>query len=385
MTEPLANDNIFISKLTEITLANLGNESFDVRELAQELGVSHHTLRRRLQVITNKTITQFIREIRLNKALEMLQSGKVTSTDVAYRVGFSSPAYFNTCFHEYYGYPPGKVKKTDIDHNNEIKSSQATSVKTKKSPAWRIFLYISAGILMLSASLYLVHNHFSGNFSSDLAVSAKHSGKTISNKKYDYKILRDIEGNEYGVVTIGKQVWMAENLKSTRYNDGTAIPLVVDNSAWGSRAGPAYCWYNNDSARYAETYGPLYNYFTVDPVINGGKNVCPAGWHVPTNSDWNTLFNFLEGEYFAGGKLKESGSSHWVAPNIGATNETGFSALPSGGRNMYGNFYGFGEYNGWWSPPESGAFRSLASGRIWVYVSSCHETEGFSIRCIKDN
>jgi AraC-like DNA-binding protein len=111
VNEHLANDKVFISKLTEITLANLGDENFGVNELAHELGVSHHFLRRQLHEITNKTINQFIRETRLQKALEMLQNGKVTSSDVAYKVGFSSPAYFNTCFHEFFGYPPGKVKK----------------------------------------------------------------------------------------------------------------------------------------------------------------------------------------------------------------------------------------------------------------------------------
>ena len=113
MTENLSTDQILIRKLTEIVLANLENENFGVKELANESGMSHYRLNRRLHSISNKTINQFISETRLQKALEMLQNEELTAAEVAYKVGFSSPAYFNTCFHEFFGYPPGKVKKRE--------------------------------------------------------------------------------------------------------------------------------------------------------------------------------------------------------------------------------------------------------------------------------
>lgn len=158
----------------------------------------------------------------------------------------------------------------------------------------------------------------------------------------------DSDGNVYNTVTIGTQVWMAENLRTTKYKDNTAIPLVTDNTAWTNLSTPGYCWYNNDAATNKSTYGALYNWYTV----NTGK-LCPTGWHVPTDAEWSTLTTCLGGVGVAGGKLKEAGTSHWMSPNVGATNETGFTALPSGYRYAGGTF----EYNGlggwWWSSTES--------------------------------
>ena len=136
----------------------------------------------------------------------------------------------------------------------------------------------------------------------------------------------DVDGNVYNTVTIGTQCWLQENLKTTKYKDGTSIPLVTDNSAWGSLSTPGYCWYNNDDT-YKNTYGALYNYYTV--LTN---NLCPSGWHVATEREWSTLVTYLGGASIAGGKLKESGTTHWVTPNTGANNETGFIALPGGRR-----------------------------------------------------
>jgi uncharacterized protein (TIGR02145 family) len=385
MNNHIANDQTFIIRLTEIILANLGNENFGVNELAHELGMSHHILRRRLHSITNKTINQFIRETRLKKALELLQNGKVTSSDVAHKVGFGSPAYFNTCFSEFFGYPPGKVKKTDPENIAEIDTIQDTARQVQENRDWRNFFYISAGILFLSVSVYLLYNVFVKNSPSGANELSKNVEKSINNNNVDDKPLKDIDSNVYKTVTIGTQVWMAENLRTTRYNDGKKIPMVSDNTTWKSQTAPARCWYNNDSINYARYYGAIYNYYAVDIGSNGGRNICPDSWHVPNASDWNRLFTYLGGEYFAGGKLKDTGTSHWVAPNYGATNETGFTALPSGGRDHNGRYYGIGEYDGWWSSPESGAFRSLASDRAWVYVADCPQNQGFSIRCIKDD
>ena len=118
---------------------------------------------------------------------------------------------------------------------------------------------------------------------------------------------------------------MAENLRTTKYNDGTPIPQVTDAAAWSNLMTPGYCWYNNDAAKYKETYGALYNWYTV----NIG-NLCPSGWHVPADTEWMVLTAHLGGEKISGGKLKETGTLHWDKPNLRATNETGFTALPGG-------------------------------------------------------
>ena len=141
--------------------------------------------------------------------------------------------------------------------------------------------------------------------------SAKQTGGTIT----------DIDGNSYRTVIIGEQEWMGENLKVTRFNDGKEIPYVPEMDEWTRVTGPAYSWYDNDISN-KDTYGALYNWF----AVSSGK-LCPAGWRIPDDSDWEVLTDFLGGLSVAGGKLKETGTSHWTLPNSGATNETGFSAL----------------------------------------------------------
>jgi uncharacterized protein (TIGR02145 family) len=192
----------------------------------------------------------------------------------------------------------------------------------------------------------------------------------------------DADGNRYQTVTIGKQVWMSENLKTTKYNDGTAIPLVTDNTEWG-KATPGYCWYNNDQATYGNTYGAIYNWHTV----RTGK-LCPVGWHVPTDKEWTILTTYLGGESIAGGKLKETGFNHWFSPNTGASNEAGFTALPGGNRHFNGSFNYIGNFGYWWSGPEG--TNDLAWYRYIGYNFSSagrynYGNElGFSVRCVKD-
>ena len=160
----------------------------------------------------------------------------------------------------------------------------------------------------------------------------------------------DINGNVYNIVTIGTQTWMAENLKTTKYNDGTAIPNVTVDATWAALTTGAYSDYSNTPAN-STTYGRLYNWYVVDNnpatkvASNGGKNVCPTSWHVPTDAEWTILTTYLGGESIAGGKLKETGTAHWNSPNTGATNETGFTTLPSGLRYYDGSYFLIG-YDG---------------------------------------
>jgi uncharacterized protein (TIGR02145 family) len=362
MSEHLPKDQIFIRKLTEIIQANIGNENFSIKELAHELGVSHYSLSRRLFAITNKTFKQFIREARLQKAFQMLQNEELTASEIAYKVGFSSPAYFNTCFHEFFGYPPGQVKRTTAKNAKEKNSIQVKSKHEQEKSSRRTFIYISSGILLLTVIVFLING-----------ISLNHSTPRAANN-----IIKDVDGNIYHTVTIGTQIWLAEDLKTTRYNDSTPIPLVTDTVEWGSLHSGAYCWANNDES-YKTIYGALYNWYTT----NTGK-LCPLGWHVSSDSDWETLIDYCGGWEVAGGKLKEAGTAHWEATNLGATNEFGFTALPAGGRGCNGKFSVIGRDLGYWCPPRCGDFRSLCSDRTWIYLTESVACEACCVRCVKN-
>jgi len=196
----------------------------------------------------------------------------------------------------------------------------------------------------------------------------------------------DIDGNVYHTITIGTQVWMVENLKTTRCNDGSAIFLETDRYKWPFLYKPGYCWYNNDAVSNKNTYGALYNWYSV----NTGK-LAPVGWHVPSDYEWATLINYLGGESYAGGKLKESGLAHWSITNTGATNETGFTALPGGNRTTTSSYYGIGTTGFWWSSTEIP--NSGLSAYAWImydYSANAKRninymfSDGLSVRCIKD-
>ena len=193
----------------------------------------------------------------------------------------------------------------------------------------------------------------------------------------------DVDGNVYTTVTIGTQVWMVENLKTTKYRDGTTIPNITENVAWFKLTTGAYCDYNNTPAN-SDKYGRLYNWY----AATDARNICPTGWHVPTNAEWTTLITHLGGEGFAGGQLKEIETTHWQSPNTGATNEAGFTALP-GGNRIYGNiFTDIGKHGSWWSATRYDdtfiwllnlQYNSNSANRY-----SYREVCGVSIRCIKD-
>ena len=187
----------------------------------------------------------------------------------------------------------------------------------------------------------------SGNYRT-IVTDIPATSKTIN---FNFVACTDGDFNIYPVVTIGTQTWMAENLKTTKYNDGTAIPNVTDNTTWSTTTSGAYCDYSNSSA-YSNTYGRLYNWYAV--ASTNPKNVCPTGWHVPTDAQWTTLSTFLGGEGVAGGKLKETSTTHWLTPNTSATNETGFTALPGGYRNHSGTFGLIGNTGFWWSSTVGG-------------------------------
>ena len=197
--------------------------------------------------------------------------------------------------------------------------------------------------------------------------------------------IKDVDGNIYKTVTIGTQTWMAENLKASKYNDGTTIPNVKDSLEWSKLTTGAWCYYNNDEKNNAK-YGKLYNWYAVSKTSNGNKNVCPTGWHVPTDAEWEVLSDYLGGN--AGGKLKEVDTINWNSPNKQATNMSLFSALPGGYRDSIGYDYDSSLFGYWWSSTESSArgawFRLLYFYLNQVNRFSFTKDFGLSVRCIKD-
>ena len=194
--------------------------------------------------------------------------------------------------------------------------------------------------------------------------------------------IADADGNTYNTLLLYDKIWIAENLKTTKYNDSTAIHLATDNYTWSGLSGPGYCWYDNDSVSYKEPYGALYNWASV----NTG-NLCPLGWHVPTDADWTSLIDFLAGESVAGGRLKEAGTDHWSSPNTDATNEKGFTALPGGERSNIGIFGNVGLTGSWWSSSEfdteNAWSRRMTFDEGSVTRNSNNKSNGYSVRCVK--
>lgn len=205
----------------------------------------------------------------------------------------------------------------------------------------------------------------------------------IFNPDLTYSSVSDIDGNIYKTIKIGTQTWMAENLKTTKYNDGTPIPLVTADSVWDNLTTPAYSWLLYKEQYFKEMYGAIYNYFTV----RTGK-LCPTGWHVSTKAEWDTLANYLGGANYqggisdVGGKMKETGTTHWHSPNTGATNSSGFTALP-GGCNYFPR-YGPGGQGRWWCDDIYLPSKRLHYDSNILDGASCNAQCGYSIRCVKN-
>jgi uncharacterized protein (TIGR02145 family) len=194
--------------------------------------------------------------------------------------------------------------------------------------------------------------------------------------------VKDIDGNIYNTIHVGKQVWMGENLKTTKFNDGSKIPLVSDKKIWSKLTTPGYCWFNNDQERKDE-YGALYNFYSVET-----KKLCPTGWHVPSQSEITNLITFLGDQNLAGNRIKEAGLVHWKNSITIVNNEFEFTALPGGFRLYSGAYSEDGEYGVWWS---STSYESTQAWNMGLYFNSTklyngHDIRqaGFSVRCLKN-
>ena len=199
--------------------------------------------------------------------------------------------------------------------------------------------------------------------------------------------ITDAEGNSYKTVYIGTQQWMGENLKTSKYSDGTTIPNITDNTQWQNNTNGAWAYYNNDAANNAK-YGKLYNWYAVSKTTNGNKNVCPTGWHVPTDAEWTVLTDYLGGASVAGGKMKEAGTINWISPNTDATNVSLFTGFPGGNRNYYGGYNYIGSAGNWWTSTEDNTdnawYRTLYDSNGDAFRSFINKKNGFSVRCLRD-
>jgi len=271
-------------------------------------------------------------------------------------------------------------------------------------PAVRGVLALVAGTVALSTLLHLQAAHRDG---------AARKGGTV----------RDIDGNEYRTVVIGRQEWMVGNLRTTRLNDGTAIPEVKDPVAWSRQLAPALGWYGNNAGAHKSGYGALYNWYAV-----GSGKLCPKGWRVPTDADWQIMVDYLGGKTVAGGKLKSnvtaegSGSDiseselevekpnyvpdgrdsaaksapaetlktpAWNGPNTTATNAVGFAAVPGGHRpDNSSDFGGKGLMGNWWTASDSslviGWYRRMSYDNSHVIRMTAHKSDGLSVCCIRE-
>lgn len=204
--------------------------------------------------------------------------------------------------------------------------------------------------------------------------------------------ITDTDGNIYTSITLGTQTWMVENLRTTKLSNGTPIPLVSDAAGWSALTTPGYCWYGNNETANKAAYGALYNW-------QAAVNACPTGWHLPSDEEWKTLeqslgmnntdANATGWRYSAlvGSQLKESGALHWKI-SAGATNSSGFTALPGGDRDSDVGFVDLGNYGFYWSSSADVSsrawYRRLNDDNGGVHRASSQQVTGYSVRCIKD-
>lgn len=200
--------------------------------------------------------------------------------------------------------------------------------------------------------------------------------------------ISDIDGNIYNTMSIGTQTWTVENLKTTKYANGDSIQYESVDSIWGGLTVPAFSTYNNDTT-YRNEYGNLYNFYTVVD----SRNLCPNGWHIPTENEWNILIAYLGGDSIAGGKMKETGFNHWMFPNTGADNSSGLTVIPAGYRYAnngfnIGGFNGLNGNGGIWTSTSTSDSTAIAKyfypGSTNVGQIDNKKSYGWSVRCVSD-
>ena len=256
-----------------------------------------------------------------------------------------------------------------------IKNIELNNKKYKSQKATLTMSYTTGDILRFSG--------FSGIYSDVITIIPTASCSISFTFGISGNVI-DIDGNIYDTIHIGNQVWLKQNLKAIHYDNGDAIPNIINNTAWSVLTQGGYCDYNNND-NISIIYGRLYNNY----AVTDSRNLCPSGWHIPSDAEWTTLTNYLGGEAISGGKLKETGLTHWNAPNTGATNETGFTALPGGHRNYTGSYGLFGTDCYFWTSTQlnnnyDAWYRFIVNDNATVFRGSDSKVMGGYVRCIKN-
>jgi uncharacterized protein (TIGR02145 family) len=263
---------------------------------------------------------------------------------------------------------------TDVTKYTDV-SCLLTSLSPATTYHYRIKIESSSGVI----------------YGSDVAFTTL-DYRIVFNPNLTYGSVSDNDGNTYKTIRIGTQTWMAENLKTTKYNDGTSINLAEDDRQWYISGLACYSWLNNEVAKFKDTYGAFYNWRAVN-----SNRLCPAGWHVPDNEEWATLAAWLGGALNVGDKIKETGGLHWLNPGSKTTNESGFTALPAGYRSFNGAFLP-GSYVGYWQGSEAywwsstvaynqglAYYKAFYNNSNALLMGSWRIEMGHSVRCLKDN
>jgi uncharacterized protein (TIGR02145 family) len=207
----------------------------------------------------------------------------------------------------------------------------------------------------------------------------------VHNNTLSYGTMSDQDGFQYKTIKIGDQIWMAENLRTTKYRNNTPITKITDNTQWQNNTSGAYCGYTNALANECP-YGKLYNWY----AVNNEAQLCPTDWHVPTKAEWDTLITFLGGGTIAGSQAKSSGFSYWRDPNTGAANTSGFSGLPAGQVVFNGTYNSLGIKGYWWSSTKHDTDNASAFFQVLNYSEASfptffhYKSHGFSVRCVMD-
>jgi uncharacterized protein (TIGR02145 family) len=263
------------------------------------------------------------------------------------------------------------TEKPTLSFIGNQKPTNSQPQKTKNGGAVTSMLY--------SVGDQLIYKGISGNYTTIVTDKPTESKTT----NFYFVECKDADDNYYPVVVIGSQIWMAENLKTTSYRTGESVSNVTNAATWGNTTFGAWCDYDNLDANGLK-YGHLYNWYASSDT----RNIAPIGWRIPTDAEWTTLTTYLGGESIAGAKLKESGVNNWTSPNVGATNETGFSALPAGDRVSNVTFGSLNNSGYWWSSTQydvnTAWFRFIDFNNYTVGRSNLGKMYGFSIRCLSD-
>ena len=307
-------------------------------------------------------------------------------------------------------YPDGKYKLdalTAINKIEETEKKKATetlqpenfsgAIETKNTGSKK-YIFIGVGVIILVLGIWGIINMLSGKSKDkivDSAINLQKNDNPNSNAKTDS--IGNPAAANYPNIKIANQVWMLKNLDVSTYRNGDPVPQVADQTEWSTLTTGAWCWYNNDSAAYGATYGKLYNWY----AVNDPRGLAPKGWHIPSENEMMALAKSIDpgagndgyikyNTNTAGGALKETGTSHWKSPNTGATNSSGFTALPTGLRDGTSGFDYSGRFGSFWSTSEYEAqkefatYMEMARNESSVSISSTPKINGYAVRCIRD-